>query len=29
MLVISGIAIYNFKKTSIDAGNEFPEVNCE
>jgi hypothetical protein len=29
MLVISGMAIYNFKKTSIDASNEFPEVNCK
>jgi hypothetical protein len=29
MLLLSFIAIYWFKKTSIDASNEFPEVNCE
>jgi hypothetical protein len=28
MLFISFIAIYWFKKISIDASSEFPEVNC-
>jgi len=29
MLIISFIAIYCFKKTSINAGSQFPKVNCE
>lgn len=29
MLALSFAAIYHFKKISIDASNEFPEVNCE
>ena len=28
MLILSFAAIYYFKKISIDASNEFPEVNC-
>ena len=28
MLALSFAAIYHFKKISIDASNEFPEVNC-
>ena len=29
MLALSFAAIYHFKKISIDASSEFPEVNCE
>ncbi len=28
LLIISFVAIYFFKKTSINAGSKFPKINC-